>query len=110
VVRAGQLWIAERNYCTVEFLHGLAAGAKFINRQHGQLDGTPVGKPRRSGATETGAVWEKEFRTPEHAGQALRIRRVLVKLRQATRDGDREIAVLTNLSVDEANATTVSAE
>lgn len=110
-VRAGQLWVADRNFCTVKFLYGLAsAGAKFIIRQHGQLEGTPVGQPRRIGETETGEVWEQEFRLPEHAGRSLLIRRVIVKLRQATRDGDREIYLLTNLSVAEADAMTVSEE
>jgi IS4 transposase len=108
-VRARQLWVADRNFCTLKFLCGTAtAGAKFIIRQHGQLEGTPVGKPRRIGATETGEVWEQEFRLPEYAGQSLLIRRVIVKLRQATRDGDRELYLLTNLSVAEADAMTVS--
>jgi IS4 transposase len=110
-VRAGQLWIADRNFCTVKFLYGLtAARATFIIRQHGQLKGTPLGEPRYIGETETGQVWEQDFCLPEHAGQTLRIRLVIVKLNQPTRDGEQEICVLTNLTVAEADAVIVAEE
>jgi hypothetical protein len=104
-VRARQLWVGDRNFCTVKFLDGIAAaGAAFLIRQHGQLLGTALGRRRKVGRTKTAVVYEQPFRLPEHDGQSLVIRRVIVKLRQPTRDGDCEIFLLTNLSGEEADA------
>lgn len=108
-LRGRQLWVADRNFCTVKFLYGMAAAqATFIIRQHGQLEGTPLAGACRQGKTETGVVLEQEFRLPEHAGQSLVIRRVIVKLHQPTRDGDRELYLLTNLPVQDADAVMVA--
>jgi IS4 transposase len=110
-VRARQLWVADRNFCTLKFLHGLAAaGAAFIVRQHGLLVGTPLGQPRPVGTTATGVVLEQQFRLPAGDEQPARLlRRVLVRLGTPTRDGDVEVVLLTNLPQDEA-ATLVVAE
>ena len=108
-VRKQQLWIADRNFCTLKFLHGLAAaGAAFIVRQHGQVHGTPVGKLRKIGKTQGSVVYEQKFLLPEHCGQVLMIRRVIVKLAQPTRDGERELKLLTNLTPQEADAATIA--
>jgi IS4 transposase len=104
-VRAGQLWVADRNFCTVKFLYGIAAaGAVFLIRQHGQLVGTPLGKRRKIGRTATGVIFEQKFRLPKHDGQSLVVRRVIVQLRQPTRDGDSELFLLTNLPREKADA------
>jgi Transposase DDE domain len=108
-VRARQFWVGDRNFCTLKFLYGIAAaGAAFLIRQHGQLVGTPLGKPREIGKTKTAAVYEQEFRLPEHDGQSLVIRRVIVKLRRPTRDGDRQILLLTNLPRERVDALEVA--
>jgi IS4 transposase len=110
-LRARQLWVADRNFCTLKFLNGIAAaGSRFIIRQHGQLAGKPLGKPRRIGKTQTGVVFEQRFQLPQYDGSSLVIRRVIVQLHQATRDGDRQLFLLTNLSREEADAVTVSEE
>jgi IS4 transposase len=108
-VQAGQLWVADRNFCTLKFMYGIAAaGAAFLIRQHSKLIGTPLGKPRPMGESKTGVVFEQKFQLPEYDGQLLVIRRVIVKLHQPTRDGDREVHLLTNLPPDQADACTVS--
>jgi IS4 transposase len=100
-VRAGHLWVADRNFCTLKFLYGIAAAdAAFLIRQHGQVKGEPLGQPRAAGTTETGVVYEQKFRLPDHRGVSLVIRRITVTLRHPTRDGDRQIHVLTNLPRD----------
>jgi hypothetical protein len=108
-VRARQLWVADRNFCTLPLLYGLAAAqAAFIIRQHGQLIGTPLGPPRRRGATATGRIEEQKFRLPAHDGRTLVIRRVIVHLRQPTRDGERVLYLLTNLPKASAAAAAVA--
>jgi IS4 transposase len=110
-LRARQLWIADRNFCTLKFLYGIIkAGSRFIIRQHGQLEGEPVGQPRRIGKTETGVVFEQKFQLPKFEGSKLMIRRVIVKLKKPTRDGDYEIYVLTNLLAEEADALEIAEE
>jgi hypothetical protein len=40
LVRKGDVWVADRNFCTLRFLRGiLSPGGFFIIRQHGQLQG-----------------------------------------------------------------------
>jgi Transposase DDE domain len=107
-VRANDLWIADRNFCTLKFLFGVAAArAAFLLRQHGQLEGRLLGRRRPRGRTATGKVYEQALELA-YAGQALRIRRVTIVLDQPTRDGDTEIHLLTNLPAQVASAATVA--
>ena len=56
-VEQDDLWIADRNVCTVDFLFGIAArGGGCVMRQHGQLKGTLVGTRTLQGAIATGKV------------------------------------------------------
>lgn len=103
-VRGGDLWIADRNFCTLDFLHGIAAArAAFVIRQHGQLEGHLLGRRRPRGRTDTGKVYEQELAVAQ-AGQTLRVRRITLVLDKPTRDGDTEIHVLTNLPPGAASA------
>lgn len=97
-VEAKDLWIADRNYCSLSFLLGIEnRRACFVIRHHGSLKNfETVGRPVRIGETETGVVWQQTIRLP-HRGQQLECRRVTVKLQSATRDGDLEIHLLSNL-------------
>ncbi len=110
-VRDRQLWVADRNFCTLKFLYGLAAaGAKFIIRQHSQVKGRPLGKPRRIGKTEAGVVLEQKFELPDYQGKSLIVRRVIVNLKEPTRDGDYEFRLLTNLPREDADALEIAEE
>jgi IS4 transposase len=96
-VQAKDLWIADRNFCTLAFLFGIvAAKAAFVIRQHGTLVGRLVGKRRRCGRTATGKVYEQRLELV--CGENKQVfRRITVVLDVPTRDGDTEIHVLTNL-------------
>jgi IS4 transposase len=107
-VRAQDLWIADRNFCTLKFLAGLIqAKAAFVIRQHGTLQGRLLGERRHVGRSETGAVYEQEVEF-RHAGATLRLRRVSVVLDKPTRGGDQEIHLLTNLPEADAGAVLVA--
>jgi len=109
-VRPRQLWVADRNFCTLKFLYGLAAaGATFLIRQHGQLVGPPRGKRRKIGTTETAVVYEQKFELPAYDDSTLVVRRITAELRQPTRDGDRHVVLLTNLP-REVEALTIAQE
>jgi hypothetical protein len=108
VVCARDLWIADRNFCTLKFLFGIAdAQATFVIRQHGCLQGCLLGQRRPRGRTATGKVYEQDLQL-EHGGRTLKVRRITVVLDQPTTDGDTEIHILTNLSAQEASAARVA--
>jgi hypothetical protein len=107
-LRAHELWIADRNYCTLEFLFAIAdARAAFAIRQHGSLTGRLLGLRRPEGRTATGELYEQEVEL-EFQGRTRTVRRVTVALDEPTRDGDTEIHILTNLPAPEADATAVA--
>jgi len=105
-VEKGDLWIEDRNFCTLGFLFGIRSrGAKFLVRQHANLPGRLRGRRKYVGRIETGRVYEQSMEiTDPKTGATLAIRRITVKLYQPTRDGDTEIHILTNVSRRAANA------
>jgi IS4 transposase len=98
-VERGDLWIADRNFCTTGFLFGLMARrGHFVIRQHGgSLRCELVGKRKKVGRSETGVVYEQSMRILDADGNQKTIRRITVELYEPTRDQDAEIHILTNL-------------
>ncbi len=93
------LWVADRNFCTVEFTCGIDdKDACFIFRQHGNLPYTVLGKEKTIGKIESGKVFEQPIMVIDHSGEQHRFRRIRVLLKKETRDGDKEIFIITNLS------------
>jgi IS4 transposase len=104
-VRAGDLWIADRNFCTREFLCSVdKRGAVFIIRQHEGLPWEMLNAFRSVGRMETGHVAEQRVQVRDAQGSPHLFRRIRVKLDQATRDGDRVLYILTNLPLRKASA------
>lgn len=98
-IQPGDVWFADRNFCTTGFLFAfLSARNHFVIRQHATtLHWELEGRRTKAGSIETGVVYEQTMRIADEEGQQQWIRRVTVKLREPTRDGDTEIHVLTNL-------------
>lgn len=105
-VQPRDVWIADRNFCTVDFLCGIwDRRARFVIRQHGSLKGRPVDSLRKRGTDSRGQpVFEQGLEITDGQGQTRTVRRITVKLHKATRDGDRELHILTNLTSAEAMA------
>jgi len=103
------LWIADRNFCVARFLFSIAAKLGFfIVRHHGGSFGwKAVGKRQESGRVETGIVFEQTIHV-EHEGKTKMLRRVTLVLDQATKDGETEINMLTNLPEKEVDACKVA--
>ena len=56
-VKADQLWIADRNMCTQEFLFGIStASSNFLIREHKTLPQQAISELQCQGDVETGAV------------------------------------------------------
>ena len=99
------LWIADRNFCTIEFTCGIDdKDAYLIFRQHGNLPYTVLGKEKTIGKIETGKVFEQPIVVIDHSGKQHRFRRIRVLLKKETRDGDKEIFIITNLPKRAAGA------
>jgi IS4 transposase len=104
-VKKGEVWVADRNFCVVEFVCGIDdKDAHIIFRQHGNLPYTELGKERAVGKIETGKVFEQPIMVIDHSGKPHKFRRIRVLLEEATRDGDKEIFIITNLPKKAAGA------
>jgi hypothetical protein len=96
-VRERDLWMADRNFCTLKFLFEIAEKlAFFLIRQHGSIQGRLKGQRRYIGESSTGRVYEQQIELT-HNGQTHTWRRITVELTQPTRDGEWVIHLLTNL-------------
>lgn len=102
------LVIDDRNFCTISFLFGIAQRkARFITRHHGRMPWRALGQQRYMGKCPTGRVYEQAVILEDH-GRELKVRRITVKLKKPTRDGDTQIHLLTNLSVSQVKAMRVA--
>lgn len=103
-IRADTVLVADRNFCTTQFLFGLfRRSAYFIIRQHAStLTYRFEGRRRRIGRCETGTLYEQMLiLTDSHAADdeepELKVRRITLVLDTPTQAGDGEIHLLTNL-------------
>lgn len=109
---AGDLLIADRNFCCTRFVYGLRdRGAAFLIRQHAStLSGKRLlGKRKRIGRCESGMVYEQELEVrnphePDPQQQVIRLRRITIELDQPTRDGETVIHLVTDVPREAADA------
>jgi hypothetical protein len=94
----GELWIADRNFCTTGFLFGLAGQrACFVIRQHAStLSWEKETRQKKIGSCETGTIYEQILHL-QQGDDTLLVRRVTIKLNKPTESGETEIHLLTNL-------------
>lgn len=108
-VEVGDLWIADRNFCTLKFLFGIAEReAYFIIREHQLLPWEAVGPMEKIGRVDSGMVHEQPVRLKTEEGGELLLRRVWLHLDQPTCDGEEDIYLLTNLLEEVADAKAVA--
>lgn len=104
-IQIADLWIADRNFCTVEFTCGIDdRGAFFGIREHKNYPMQLIGKEKYIGKTETGRVYEQLVSVIDNAGKEHTFRRIRVRLKKETRDGDTDIFIISNLSKTKASA------
>jgi IS4 transposase len=107
-VKAEQLWIADRNMCTLGFLFGIAEhDATFVIREHQNLPWESISELESVGFVESGELFEQMIQI-EREGKSLTIRRVVLRLLKKTRHDECEIVFLTNLPIEIASAALVS--
>lgn len=93
----GDVLVADRHYCIVDFLNKIAAKSNhFIIRHHGRLPGVLLGERKKLGRIATGTVYEQAIQLKNEEGSRV-VRRITIELDEPTQDGDTVIHVLTNL-------------
>jgi hypothetical protein len=109
-VQAQDLWIADRNFCTVGFIRALSErGAASLIREHEQVRFRPQEAMRPCGCIRTGKVAEQwiEVKTGSDV-TPLRLRRIEVALDTPTRDGERYLYLFTTVPPEVADAATLA--
>lgn len=97
-VEAKDLWIEDRNFCTLGFILGVAQKGGFLRvREHKGLPWRAESASRYMGRTPTGRVYEQPVVIRDEDGRTLKLRRVVIRLDEPTRDGETEVALLTNV-------------
>lgn len=110
-VQAGELWIADRNFCTKGWLWELhQRQAMGLVREHEQMRFEPLEALREIGRVDNGTVSEQQVRLQPVADDVagLVVRRIVIRLDQPTRNGDDIIYLLTTVSADLADACTLA--
>lgn len=98
LVRKRDVWVEDRNFCTVEFLREVVnRHAYVVTRRHGNLSVEPETEYGAEVATDRGWVSERRVWVCRGGERVLRMRQVRVRLRRPTEDGDAEVEILTNL-------------
>lgn len=110
LVESGDCWLADRNFCTFALLSGMARRqAFFIIRHHAKLRIVSSGTLRHRGQSETGEVFEQKITLEGDDGTRLEARRIVVRLEAPTRDGETELAIVTNVPRSDASAFVIAA-
>lgn len=101
--------VMDRNFCVRTFLFGIAArGAYFICRHHQQMPYIELSELKQVGDTETGEINEQWIEVENEDGAKAKWRRIVIRLEKSTRDGEWELAILTNLPKSVADAKLVA--
>ena len=104
LVDANDVWIADRNFCTSLLLSGIAArGAFYVIRHHANMGMASAGTLKKIGRTDTGTVYEQAVTILDPNDSPMAARRVVIRLDKPTRDGDTEMAIITNLPASAAD-------
>ena len=108
-VQPQQVSIADRNFCTRQFLFGIVRrNSDFVIRQHKSLPIEEISPLEEIGQTKTGKVFEQQVQITNSDDLTLQLRRIVIQLRQPTRHGDKEVAILTHLPLSVADAKTIT--
>lgn len=98
------VWVADRNFCTLDFTCGIdARGAFFIIREHKNYPYQLLGAEKALGSTETGKVYQQLITVVDDSGTKRIFRRIRVSLTKVTRDGDKDIFIISNLPEESAS-------
>jgi hypothetical protein len=100
LVQANDLWLGDRNFCTDNYLQGIASrDAYFLIRHHAGTTLHPLGRESRPRRNAEGTISEQRVRIG-----MLQCRCIIVRLKKPLRDGTTEIRLLTNVPLERLSA------
>lgn len=100
LVEANDLWLADRNFCTVDYLGGIESrGAYFLIRHHAGTTLHPLGRESRARKHADGTISEQRVRVGW-----LKCRCIIIRLKKPLRDGTTELRLLTNVPPEQLSA------
>ena len=100
LVRANDLWLTDRNFCTVDYMGGIEQrGAYFLIRHHAGTKLQPLGPESRRCSHNGATISEQRVR----AG-TIECRCIIIRLKNPLRDGTSEIRLLTNVPMERMSA------
>lgn len=103
------VWVMDRNFCVRSFLLGIDdKDGYFICREHKGLKWEACGPEKEAGKIETGTLYEQWIKIVDDEGKIRKYRRIKLRLNTATRDGEKEICILTNLPKSEASTKVIA--
>ncbi len=109
LIQAQDLYVMDRNFCVLGFLFEFPKkSAFFVARQHGNTPYNPLTELSFVGNSTTGKSFEQDVEITAVTGETLKIRRVVVKLNKPTRNGDKNLILLTNLPKETVDALNVA--
>jgi hypothetical protein len=92
LVKADDLWLADRNFCTEDYMSGIdARAAYFVIRHHAGTKLHPLGPETNSSSHSGGTICEQRVRVG-----MMESRCIIIRLEKPLRDGTTEIRLLTN--------------
>ena len=104
-VDEGDVWTMDRNFCVRSLLLGIDdKKGYFLCREHKGLKWESVSPEKKEGKADTGILHEQCVKVIDDDGEVRKYRRIRLSLKNETRDGEKEIAILTNLPKTAANA------
>ncbi|MGB8698639.1 MAG: IS4 family transposase [Thermosynechococcaceae cyanobacterium] len=107
-IQAGQLWIADRNMCTLGFLLGIAQReASFVIREHQNLPWQALTELQFVAVVDDGELFEQTIQIAQDE-QVLQLRRVVFRLAKPTRHEETELVFLTNLPITIASTVMIA--
>jgi len=97
-VEPNDVWVADRNFCVIDWMAELAERkAYFVIRRHKQVTLESAEEWGVEVETPTGWVRERKAAVTRGGEWQWDVRVVRVRLKSATRDGEAEVEILTNL-------------
>jgi hypothetical protein len=101
LTRADDVWLGDRNYCTNDYMAGLAEKkAYFVFRHHAGTQLQMLGNRTARGSNDTGNIFEQRVRLRS----GFECRCVTVELHQPLRDGSTQLRILTNVPATRMSA------
>ena len=103
-VKPKQVWMADRNFCTAHFLTSIDdKKAFFVIREHKSLLYTAVTELKSVGEIKTGKLFSQMI-SISFGARVIHCRRIVLQLYKPTRDGEKEICILSNLPPEISDA------